>query len=390
MRLASFGLVLMLIGCSTNVNAPSPSVAASATPSATLATTPASGAPSPTSSPPAIGTPAPIKDLSDVFHPLVGGWRPTGPTLLFMVGSSSGATSRLVAQQIDNGQVVEILEVAGQPVIRADGGAVATTVQVGGDLRIATWDARTGTSAWVTPAGANASVAAWSKDGASVFYTTLTPGTDFKGVIHRIGIDGRGEAVVAMVDRFGDLLGTTPDGRGLILSRAQAGGSVDVIDIATGTDRHLADNARVASMRAKQPRLLMMLGGCCAGPGGGALVLWNDEALTSRELAPAGAPYLYAGASWDPTGTRIAAVRMDAAFPNATELVTIDPESGAQQVVPDTKDAAQVLWIDEGMIVSIGARRSPIAKVELLPARGGQAVPLDPRISLFGAVFVRP
>jgi len=182
----------------------------------------------------------------------------------------------------------------------------------------------------------------------------------------------------------------TPDGRGLILSRAQAGGSVDIIDIATGMDRHLADNARIASMRTKQPRLLMMLGGCCAGPGGGALVLWNDEALTSRELAPAGAAYLYAAASWDPTGTRIAAVRMEAAFPNATELVTIDPESGAQQVVPDTKDAAQVLWIDEGMIVSIGSRRSPIAKVELLPARGGQAVPLDPRISLFGAVLVRP
>lgn len=395
-RIALIAITTALFGCSAVVS-PSPTLTMTSTVRPTAVATAnvtASPTPSPTPvvpvTPTPAPTPAPIRDLADVFHPLVSGWRPTVPTLLYSTGAQSASRFVLVAQPLAGGPATEVVDFAGDPAIRPDGGALAVTAWTPGGPRIATLDLRTGATRWITAATAGGYSAIWSRDGASLFYmaTAFTPSAS-EGAVHRVQADGTGDVVIAKLDRAGDLRGLTPDGGRLIWSRGQAGGSVDVLDLATGADRDLVDNANVASMRAQQPRLLLSVGGCCAGPGGGALVLWDDLAVTSREIAPVGR-YAYGAAAWDPTGTRIAAVRMDAQAGFATDLVTIDPATGASVVVPDTHDALFVLWIDEGMLVSVAPRRGPTLEVKLLPAQGGAARQFDKRTDLWRAVIIRP
>jgi hypothetical protein len=394
MRLFSAALLVgVTLACSAAVPpAPSPTTTQSLSGpigSATATLTPAASASVPGGTD--IGTPPVVSTLNEVFKPLTRGWSPAGTTLLFT--TAVNFKLRLLAQPVGasgGAPATEVIEVTGGIGVRPDGARLAASVVTIDGNRLATYDLLSGDAAWLGPALPNTAISRpfWSKDGNSIYYVT-GPTADFKGVVHRIAADGSGDAIVATLDRFGDILNITPDGGRLIWSRSQAGGSVEVLDTATGTNRHLEDNAGVTSMRGQQPRLLTRVGGCCAGPGGGALVLWNDDAMTSRALAPAGPRYLYGAASWDPTGRRVAAVRMDATTDYSTELVTIDPESGAQRAVPDTKDALAVLWLDEGLVVAFGGRRSPVMGVKLLPASGGPAVALDSRTDLWGAVIIR-
>jgi hypothetical protein len=216
----------------------------------------------------------------------------------------------------------------------------------------------------------------WSRDGASIFY--VSSGADGKNLgIFQIGADGSGKKQIPGPEGFsGGLEGLTPDGGGLVWSRGQAGGSVEVLDVATGINRHLENNARVQSWRARQPRALIEVGGCCAGRPGGELVLWNDVAMTSRVVAARGqyGDPAWGVATWDPAGTRVAAGRFDSASPYEASLVIIDAESGAQQAIPDTRGAGNVLWLSEGIVFTRPLRIG--VEVMLLPNGGGPAVSL--------------
>ena len=211
--------------------------------------------------------------------------------------------------------------------LRPDGSALAVSVSTGQTERTAVWDALSGSARWLSgdEPGASAFAPMWSRDGASLFY--VGSGADGKTAIFRIGADGAGKKQIPGSDGFaGSLQGLTPDGGGLVWSRGQAGGSAEVLDMATGLNRHLENNARVQSWRARQPRALLEVGGCCAGRPGGELVLWDDVALTSRVVAargPSGDP-AWGVATWDPGGTRIAAVRFDSASPYEGTLVGIN------------------------------------------------------------------
>lgn len=259
--------------------------------------------------------------------------------------------------------------------LRSDGGALALSDSPGQGSRIAVWDVRSGAARWLTAdePGASAGGPMWSPDGASIYY--VGSGADGKTAIFQIGADGSGKKRIPGSDGFAAAIQRlTPDGGGVVWSRSQAGGSVEVFDIATGINRHLVNNARAQSWRARQPRALIEVGGCCAGRPGGELVLWDDVALTSRVVAgrgPSGDP-AWGVATWDPRGTRVAAVRFDSASPYEGTLVVIDTESGAMREFPETRGAANLVWLSEGIVFTRPLRIG--IEVMLLPEGGGPAV----------------
>ena len=323
--------------------------------------------------------PPTITDPSQIFKPLASGWRPTGPTLVVARAMVSGDIT-LVAVTIGSrgavGAPIPIVSFA--PAwwsLRSDGGAVALSVSTGQAERIAIWDVRAGAARWLTAdePGASSGGPMWSHDGASIYYGS--EGADGKRALFQIGADGSAKRQIPGSEGFvGSIQGLTPDGGGLVWSRGQAGGSVEVLDIATGVSRHLENNARAQSWRTRQPRALVEVGGCCAGRPGGELVAFDDVAMTSRVVAargPAGDP-AWGVATWDPGGTRVAAVRFDSASPYEGTLVVIDTDTGALREMPETRGAANVLWMSEGIVFTRPLRIG--VEVMLLPGGAGPAV----------------
>jgi len=381
-------LALTITGCS----APA-AVGPTTTPSPQRSPSPSQAATAtaiPSSSP--FPTPTPITDVSQVFRPLTTGWRPTGPTLMFVTNEADGET--LVAVPFGpngrRGEPTRLVNFSGQTAwdLRSDGGALAVAVGTASGVRIATWDVVSATGRWITlsePAG-SVSSPVWSKDGSSIFF-----GSD-QGAVARVGADGQGISTIARPDRFGGLEGITPDGRGLIWSRGQAGGSAEILDIATGTNKHLDDVARIVSWRAQQPRVLLAVGGCCAGRPGGSLVALDDVSMTTRVIADR-SPFgtiAFGGGAWDPTGTRVAAARYDETSPYDASLVIIDAATGTVQPISDVLGVGLVLWLDEGIVVTRTLARSATTDVALEPPRGGPSVELYRGAGIGRLVVVRP
>lgn len=372
-------IVVVISACSSSVPPAATSAASSPTPTAITAAT--SAAPTAaTASPTGRVLPPGITDLAQVFKPLASAWRPTGTTLVVARAIVSGDIT-LVAVPLGprgaTGAPIPIVSfVPDTWALRADGGALAVSVWTGHGARIVIWDVRSGGARWLTPdePGKSDLSPLWSRDGTSIYY--VSSGDDGKSLgMFQIGADGSGQRQIREAEGFGGSLeGLTPDGGGLVWSRTQAGGSVEILDLASGVNRHIADNARAQSWRSRQPRALVSVGGCCAGRPGGELVLWNDVAMTSRVVAvrgPAGDP-AWGGGAWDPTGTRIAAGRYDSTSPYEATLVVIDAESGALQPIPDTRGVANVLWLSEGIVFTRPLRIG--VEVMLLPDGGGPAV----------------
>ena len=338
--------------------------------------------------------PTRITDLSQVFHPLATGWRPTTPTLMFV--SNETDTSTLVAVPFDTsgptGPATRILTFAGQGWdLRADGGAIAVQVS-SAPPRIATWDIESGTGQWISSSDppTNDATPVWSKDGRVLYFASFGP--DQQATIARVAPDGQGKTAIATLDRFGGFEGLTPDGRGLIWSRGQAGGSAEILDIASGANRHLDDVARIVSWRSRQPRILLSVGGCCAGRPGGSLVAFDDSTMTSRVFAdrtPNGS-IAFGGAAWDPTGTRIAAGKYDETSPYDATLVILDPESGATRPISDVLGVGVVLWLDEGIIATMSSVRSASTEVVLVPPQGGPSRTLYRGGGIGRIVVIRP
>jgi hypothetical protein len=343
-------------------------------------------------------SPTPVTDVSQAFRPLASGWRPSGTTLVIASTGGTGDTT-LVALPLGSGGR------AGAPTpivsfgpgawsLRSDGGAVAVDAWTGRGARIAIWDVRSGSARWLTAdePGRNDFAPLWSRDGAYVYYASSSDDGKSTGLF-QIGADGSGKKQTLATDlRTGPPLGLTPDGRGLVWSRGQAGGSVEILDIATGFNRHLEDVAHVVSWRTGQPRALLMVGGCCAGQPGGSLVVWDDIAMTSRVVAERGqyGDPAWGGGVWDPTGRRIAAVRFDRTSPYEGTIVTLDPETGATQPIAGTLGAGLVRWLAEGIVFTVSHARQPAAELMFLPNGGASAISLYKTEGLYGIEVVRP
>jgi len=380
-------LIFGLVSCSTTPAAiVSPSPTAVPTPSVTAtairtASPSASTTSIPTSQPPA---PSPIVDPAQAIFSQRAGWRPTGTTVIVAQNTASDATALFAIPLDRNGlpgpatNIVTFLP--NTYALRRDAGALALSVStVGGRARLAVWEAATGTSRWLLPDDPDTSEFSpvWSFDGSSVYYVAVND-DPAKGGLFLVRADGTNKRRLGAPDRLGGPLALTPDGQGIVWSRGQAGGSVDIFDIATGTDRHLEDNATALAWRSKQPRLLLQSGGCCAGRPGGALELWDDVALTSRALSAPGGPG-FIGAAWDPSGTRLVAVQVDNTPPYERSLVNVDPGSGALSGIDGTRTASGPMWLSQGIVFSrlaIAANAPPTAgrgatEIALLPASGG-------------------
>src|SRR5438128_11819261 len=118
-------------------------------------------------------------------------------------------------------------------------------------------------------------------DGSAFSYgepsATATTYTD-RGIF-RINLDGGLPVLVHGPDgNGGSPVRLTPDGRWLVWTRSQAGGSTDVLDLTTGENKSfdIAGTSVEIAWRAARPRALVMSGGCCAGLPGGELLLWDD------------------------------------------------------------------------------------------------------------------
>jgi len=226
-----------------------------------------------------------------------------------------------------------------------------------GTARLATWNLRTGATRWVTDdePGVRQATPVWSVDG-SVIYYAASRGTADLGIF-RIRADGTAKTLLRAPDpKFAGvtLTGLTPDGAGLAWSYTRAGGSADVFALQSGRDRAFDNDsgAAILSWRPVRPRALVKVGGG-AGFAGGALVLWDDLAATSRVLVPAqaGSPSGVLAADWDPTGSRIAAAVTERTGSTETSsLLTLDATGDERTAIAGTDGANAVLWLRSGIV----------------------------------------
>lgn len=343
----------------TATASPSPLVVPSPGPSATLIPTPSPG--------------PPLTDLGGLLRSLSTGWEPAGETaILQQPGGLDG--SILVAVPLYQGapptvQLVAFGQSAGWDV-RSDGSVFAIALLTGpGSSRIAAWDPVSGASRWVTPdePGVLQTTPVWSVNGRNLYYAALRGAEDLG--IFRIGADGDARTRVrAPEGAGGQLQQLTPDGRGLVWARIQAGGSAEVLDLATGRNASFDPTlvAVAAGWRQAQPRALVISGNCCVESGRGTLHLWDDQAGTRRaiygtELTPQEG---VGSADWDPEGKRIVVSVYDTTISRdiSGPLVIMDENASGRTTVAGTEGAADVRWRRAGILY---VRGTPTAGAEL-------------------------
>lgn len=373
-RVAAVGILLFSAAClPAELRAPEPTVPPTAT--ATASPTPLV-VPSPAPSTTPVPTPSPgppLTDLGGLLRSLTTGWEPAGETAVLQQPGGLDA-SILVAVPLYRGGPESISLLAfGRSTgwdVRPDGGAFAIALLTGpGSSRIATWDPLTGASRWVTPdePGVLQTTPVWSADGRSIYYSALRPPADLG--IFRIGADGGGRVRIRAPEENGaELKGRTPDGRGLVWSRVQAGGSAEVLDLATGANKGFDPNitSSVAGWRSQQPRALVITGNCCVHSGRGTLYLWDDAEGTRRaiygtELTPQEG---VGSADWDPEGKRIVASVYDTTISRsvAGPLVVMDENASQRTTIAGTEGASWVRWKASGILYIKG---TPTAGAEL-------------------------
>jgi hypothetical protein len=254
-------------------------------------------------------------------------------------------------------------------------------------MRIAVYEPSSGTSQWLTDPAPSLYWPVWSTDGETLFYAVQHQ--DLSGTVYRIDANGTNQREIATLDRLGGISEMTPDGRGITWSRTQAGGSAEILDVATGKSRHLEDVARIVSWRTAQPRALLSVGGCCAGRPGGSLVAYDDAALTSRVVAERTAIGVGWGVgAWEPGGDRIAAVRFDSTPPYAGSLVILHATGAVERVVVGATAVGQLTWLEEGVLFTAGRMGDFASDLMILRPSATSPAPLfnDARIQRFAVV----
>ncbi len=341
---------------------------------------------SPTPTPTATSTPLAIPSGADPLtriRPLVFAWRPTETTAIAEKLTDSG--TRLVAVSLTGGTSIPLIDLppGTQWHLRLDGSAIAMTIEVGTVLprtRIAALNFQTGALGWVTPDEPFVSqrTPRWSNDGSVVYYTrTSFDGTTDLG-IYRIRVDGSNLTQLRAPSNDGGIavVGLTPDGLGLVLSRSITSGFVDILDLNTRAIRSFLPpqsltgerpSALVESWRAQRPRALVAFGGPAGGP---RVYVWDDVAPP-----PSPAPLLQAetfGADWDPTGTRIVVAM--APNPNlASRLVTMDANAQNQSTISGTDGASSPYWLRAGIVYLYATSFARPSEVRLAQPTGTAA-----------------
>ena len=310
----------------------------------------------------------PRNDLAARMHVLASGWRPAVETAVVSV--TEGQTTTFVAVPVTGGgPAVPIIELTNTYSwnLRQDGAVLAASVRNGSDSsRIAVWDVLSGSARWVTAdqPGVFDDGPVWTPDGSAIYYGehSATATTYADRGIFRINLDGGQPVGVHGPDRNGGSpVRLTSDGRWLIWTRSQAGGSTDVLDLTTGENRSfdVTGTSGEIAWREARPRALVMSGGCCAGRPGGQLILWDDVSGESREIIGTGAaPLVFAGAAdWDPTGTVIAAAVFERTMLERSVLdgpvfiAVFDSTGTLKSKVAGSEGFSVVAWLAEGILV---------------------------------------
>jgi len=354
-------------------------------PSATVGESASPTAPSP------IATAIPRNDLAARVRVLTSGWRPAVQTAV--VALTQGQKTTFVAVPVaGDGGVVPLVEVTNTYSwqMRPDGGAIAVSLLSGVDSsRIAAWDVLSGSERWVTAdqPGVFDDGPVWTPDGSAIYYGehSATATTYADRGIFRVNLEGGQPVRVHGPDRNGGSpVRLTSDGRWLIWTRSQAGGSTDVLDLTTGENKSfdITGTSGEIAWRAARPRALVMSGGCCAGRPGGQLILWDDISGESRQIIGTdAAPLVFAGAAdWDPAGTRIAAAvfertMLDRSVVDGPLFIALFDSTGTlKSKVAGSEGFSLVAWLVEGILVR---RSTPGVYTEfvLMSADGA-----DPRV----------
>lgn len=350
----------------TSTASPTPLVVPSPAPSVTLVPTPSPG--------------PPLTDLGGLLRSLTTGWEPKGETAVLQQPGGLDA-SILIAVPIDGSspsgsQLLAFGQSAGWDV-RPDGSGFAIALLTGpASSRIATWDPRTGISRWVTSdePGVLQTTPVWSADGRSIYYSALRSAEDLG--IFRIGAAGGGRVRIREPEGNGaELRGLTPDGRGLVWSRVQAGGSAEILDVVTGVNRAFdpTGDGELAGWRAQQPRALVITGNCCVQSGRGTLWVWDDVAGSRRAIYGSDlTPQEGVGsADWDPKGERIVVSVFDTTISRDVSgpLVIMDENASGRTAIAGSEGATGVRWMNAGILYIKG---TPTAGAELwLTSPGG-------------------
>lgn len=348
---------------------PSPSASASAS-----ASEPGSVAsPTPTPSPSPSATPG---DPLLQVKPLVFAWRPTETTAI--VEQDNGETHRLVAVPLSGASATPLLDLPSESQwsIRRDGSAIALTLPVPGGAtprtRIAALNLQTGGLGWVTPDEPDVSQVTpwWSNDGTVVYYARVSLDGSTDMGVYRVRPDGTNLTQLRAPSGDGRIwvTGLTPDGLGLVLSRAVVSGYIDILDLNTRQIRSFQTpaaltgeraGASVDSWRPQRPRALVSFG----GPAGGTqLYLWDDLAPPVSALKPIVRAFVH-GADWDPTATRIVA---SLTVPNGPpHLVTMEASGQGETVVEGTDGASSPYWLRAGIVYLYASSAAPGAASEI-------------------------
>lgn len=326
-----------------------------------------------------------IPQLDGLIRSLTPSWRPTGEAVVLQVpGGIDG--SLVMAMGLDGSPSIPLLAFGPSEGwdIRRDGSAIAISLLTGpSSARIAVWESGTGRARWVSPAesGVLHRSPVWSPDGGAVYYSALQPPDD-RGIF-RVGASGGSATRVRAPEANGaEILGFTPDGRGLVWSRVQAGGSVEVLDLSSGRNTSFDPTitASARSWRAARPRALVITGGCCAGQiGKGTLTVWDDVAGTARPIfgTDLSANDGVRDADWDPAGTRLVAIVHDLAVPSseiAGALTLMDEHGRERSSLPGTEGAVAVEWGHSGILYVKASVETMTADLFLAQPSGGAPV----------------
>jgi hypothetical protein len=339
--------------------------------------------PSPAPSPVLTSTPtaAPTSDATAAafFTTHTTGWRPTTTTLVVSEVKYTGpgpSDLTIVAVPADGSAATRLVTIRENalPAIRADGGALAAVVGNG----IALWEPN-GVVRWIVPPDATIGSGnpVWANDGSYVYFGRFRKSTagdvgEDLGVF-RVRPDGSGLAKVAGGQPPGQMPPSISVPRIvtkqniLVWARAYEGGSVEVLDLATGRQRTYDGGvADVAAWRDTQPRALIQH---CTNTGCRALVLWNDETGAKQQLL--NDDVQVQGADFAPTGGRIIVARRSTDW----GLDLIDGSSVMR--VAGSTNAQWPRWLDGGIAYLWGPTDNGIgviaSEVRIVAATGGAA-----------------
>jgi hypothetical protein len=368
-------------------SAPFPSTSTISPPVAASATLSPSTTPFPTATP---------SDPLARVKPLTPGWRPLEATPIVERDTGSGA--RLLAIPPSGAAAIPLLDLprGTQWHLRLDGSAIAFTIDVGTTtlprMRIAALMFQTGVASWVAPDEPFVSQRGprWSNDGTVVYYAR----TSFDGLadlgVMRVRADGTNltQLRAPTSDRAVDVVGLSPDGLTLVLQKAQAGGSLDLLDLNTRVTRSGPAGGALDAWRPNRPRALVSIGGPAVGRT--SLVLWDDLAQGTATTALVTQSLVF-GSDWDPTATRVVvAAALGIAGNNRPQLITMDAAGQNRLTLAGTDGASNPSWLRAGIVYLWTSGLQNPTEVRLIQPAGGTPKTLYSDTNILRLTYVSP